>query len=576
MPDIREVLANAVDPATSIDVAVVRARANQRRAHRRLARAGTVVVLFALASAGTLTLQASRHDHREPVTAGPSPSSRVPIPRLPFWSLRGAGAPVLPPGAWATDVVKWRGRWYAGGEAFAPAVTTGLEPVVWTSDDATTWHQSWDTGGVHLGSATTVRFVTTDGALLLFEAGTPGTRLWQTIDGATWREVQLPWQDGYLGSLVSNGRTYLATVALKTGSDELWTSANATTWLPVAFDGGPHRFDAVAASSDTFFVAGADNPAIGRPTIWTSPTTGLHWTPKHLGDASGEVTALALRGSDPVVSITRYRVVNGSTQNAGLELWQSAAGSWDRGTVFNAPPEMVRSIVAVPLGFVGFPTTGNILVVSGDGRTWTAVGGPAQVDQILASALDGDDLLVLTSRTAGTDAWRVSLAPPPVTSTTLVAAPACRTGDLSIALAGIGGVNAGQWSATYWMSNRSKVACSLPSSMWVDLLRSDGSSLRGIAVMKPVSDLMTLVPGTVPVPNPPPIGTVVWFSVLFRPTDLAAGGSDCPVPLAKPVAIRVKFGTDIGPFRIDQVSTADNAIAYCRDDVSIDGPYLVS
>jgi hypothetical protein len=290
----------------------------------------------------------------------------------------------------------------------------------------------------------------------------------------------------------------------------------------------------------------------------------------------GEVTALALQGSRTIASVTTYRVVNGSTQNAGLALWQSTSGSWSRGTVFNTPPTMVSSIVATSLGLIAFPSTGNILVVSGDGRTWSAVGGPAQADQIRAFAPDGDDLLVLTSRAAGTDAWRVSLAPPAATSTTLTASPACRTADLSITFEDIGGVNAGQFAAAYWVSNHSSAACQLPGSMSVDLLRSDGSSLRRIAVMKPMSDVMTLVPGTVPAPNPPPIGTVVWFSVLFRPIDLTTGGTACPVPVVNPAAIRVVFGTDIGPFRIDQVGTADNAISYCRDDVGIEGPTLIS
>ncbi|MCU1462653.1 MAG: hypothetical protein JWO37_2728 [Acidimicrobiales bacterium] len=569
MPEIRDLLDAAVGAATPVDIDAIRHRARQRRARRRLFQTGVVFTAVIALTAGLLAHNLAGDTSREPVAAGPGKITSGPV--LPFWSLLSTGAPAFPSGALVSDVAKWNGRWYAGGSMFSPAVTVGLEPVVWSSADGTAWQRAWDLGRVNLGSATTVRFVATDAALLLFEVGTPGTRLWRTTDGTHWSQVGLPWEDGVLADLASGNGHYLAAVLGKGPPDQLWSSTDAVSWTAIAFDGGPHRFDAVAITPDGLLAGGADNPAIGRPTVWSS-RSGTGWKATALTPDPGEVTALGQRGSRSLAAVTSYRVANGQTQDAGASLWYSSGAAWSRASVIGSAPSHATTIASLPSGVVALQATGDALAVSTDGVSWVGGAVPSGVDMISAIAVEDDAVYVLAQSSIGTDAWRLSLVPPsPMTTVPPPDAPVCRTEQLSVTMAGINAVGGGQWSAAYWVTNPSPTACRLPGSITVDLLAASGTRLRMLVHQQPAGHDVVLRAGPAKPGNPPPAGTTAYFDVFFTMRDMPGGGGDCPTPLVEPAAIRVTFGTTVGPVRID-----GQGIAYCRDAVSVDGPAAIS
>jgi hypothetical protein len=163
----------------------------------------------------------------------------------------------------------------------------------------------------------------------------------------------------------------------------------------------------------------------------------------------------------------------------------------------------------------------------------------------------------------------LATSPPTTFSTsTTTAVPAseitCDAARLGIQYTGGQGAT-GNWTAGFWIADRSQTPCALRSSVTLDLIDRFGAERSVSAPLRVAIPLSA--GGTLPSTsgaNPPP-GEQLASLVLAWPTlpnaidELTGGGggpnAQCPLPLFTPVAARITFGGE-QPVTVHQLSIA--------------------
>jgi hypothetical protein len=154
-------------------------------------------------------------------------------------------------------------------------------------------------------------------------------------------------------------------------------------------------------------------------------------------------------------------------------------------------------------------------------------------------------------------------SPPTTTATAVpVSEPTCDAAQLGIQYTGSQGAT-GNWTAGFWIADRSQSACALRSSVTVDLVDRFGAERSASAPLRSPIPLSAdaILPST-PGANPPP-GERLGSLALAWPTlpnaiDQLTGSdggpnAQCPQPLFTPVAAQIMFSGE-QPVVVDQLS----------------------
>ena len=284
------------------------------------------------------------------------------------------------------SAIEWQGSLVAAGYYFpgtgpaAAGYPGAVSPVVWTSDDGgRNWKPTWSPGTVVLGSDTVQTILATGSGLLLFDGGTGGSALWQSTDGHSFEQVQLPdsmsaltvaaatYGDGRVVAVLRNKYTGGPDTAYGEG-DQLWTSLDGATWTRDTLQGQPVLMS--ITSTATGFLAGGQARSGGPSTVWFSPD-GVSWQRVTLPGASVAVAV----GADRDVMVAEAR------QEPVARLWWSIDGvKWFRGqvrgTLLSYPISgawLGVAILPVPGGFVTWGTPASTLWFSATGAVWSKV-----------------------------------------------------------------------------------------------------------------------------------------------------------------------------------------------------------
>jgi hypothetical protein len=153
-------------------------------------------------------------------------------------------------------VVAWRGGWISVGEIGGTEPVCCAGPgrggtaVAWHSADGLTWQRATTTpaqstagsfDGLHAGSDGVAAIEAPSGDL-----GGLETILWTTSDGTTWTQTPDPNSTGQFGEFASDGRLILRTASTETGPVTMAVSRDGATWRDLVNTG------AVAAAPTDF------------------------------------------------------------------------------------------------------------------------------------------------------------------------------------------------------------------------------------------------------------------------------------------------------------------------------------
>jgi hypothetical protein len=343
------------------------------RSRRPLLLAAAVVVAVVLVTA--LTTRPDREGARVTTDEPPSPTTTV--------------APAAATDA--TTVVRWRDRWWAAGAVYGEP---GFDlPVVWSSDDGTTWDEAWrnpdDPGG---SGMTSHLYVDGDARLVLVAVGTGGTQAWHTPDGRHWQPTSSYFpNDWFRDAVPFQGRLYaIGTSKTKEFNhlpDTLAFLDAGSSWqvvdtgLPPGF-----VFDRLLVVGDELVLAAALDGQPGEvPVVVTHSADGRRWSdPVRLSDEAAWVDALATSKGTTLAAVRTKQNRVTLLRSTDLEHWEEVVHS-DFYGVTN-----LMAMVATSDGFALLGSDG-LVRVSAYGSDWRIVddGGAGNVVAV------GDDTMVV-------------------------------------------------------------------------------------------------------------------------------------------------------------------------------------
>jgi hypothetical protein len=249
------------------------------------------------------------------------------------------GGQKLPPGAVVAATTRFDGKLVAAGDDI-PAGSTpvlkacapeGCDPVVWISNNGTKWTATWGTSPT--GSIPGELLLEGRGMRLLFDDD-EATRLWSSLNGVSWHQVDLPASMGGLGvrdAVFAHGR-YEAMLNNKYAggpttaygqSDAVWSSLNTQTWIYDKVPGPPAAFDSISETRTGFRLVGNLRHG-GAPAVWTSVERRLDEI-----QMTGIPTPLVLVNPTPRAGIVRGQaprdseghVTHGAPMGGGASVW---------------------------------------------------------------------------------------------------------------------------------------------------------------------------------------------------------------------------------------------------------------
>jgi hypothetical protein len=250
--------------------------------------------------------------------------------------------------------------WYGSGEG--PLVTA----AAWSSRDATVWDRvKWK---APYGSVAYAVTTWSDELVAVGEDPDGNGRVWTSSDGGAWVASEVPGAQFRDGLASATGLIALGYARDPQTRPIMWTSVDATTWLPtpIAALGDPRS---LAASPEGVIVAAGLVRGAGRddlPTVWRS-VGGATWEAVALeGLSAGRwfIRALEYTPVGFVLSVSQF-----ADTGAVNSVWVSTDGAtWQRtlevtgGDSFSAVG--TRGAAAMLIG-------GGGTWLSTDGNTWT-------------------------------------------------------------------------------------------------------------------------------------------------------------------------------------------------------------
>jgi hypothetical protein len=249
--------------------------------------------------------------------------------------------------------------WYGSGEG--PLVTA----AAWSSRDATTWDRvKWKAPYASVALAVT----SWAGGLVAVANNPKNGQVWTSSDGEAWVSSEIPGSHFRDAAAAGRGLMALGYTGDSQTMPTIWTSSDATNWLPVSIAalGDPRS---LAASPEGVIVAAGLVPGAGHddvPTVWRS-VGGATWDAVALEGLSGGrwfVRALEHTPVGFVLALSRF-----GDAGAVHSVWVSSDGAtWKQtleatgGDSFSAVG--TRGAAAMLIG-------GGGTWLSTDGNTWT-------------------------------------------------------------------------------------------------------------------------------------------------------------------------------------------------------------